>query len=134
MILIDLQEAFDTIDYEIFLQKLKAIRFSKVTLQWFRSYHSERMFLVNIESKLSDFGKISYVVPQGSMLGSLFLVYVNDMRQAVESTIFSYADDSCNFYQHKEVDEIKKQLNKDFVTGFVDNKLNIHFGEGKTQT
>ena len=57
MILIDLQKAFDTIDHEILLHKLKAIRFSKGTLQWFRSYLSERIFLVNIESKLSDFGK-----------------------------------------------------------------------------
>ena len=53
MILIDLQKAFDTIDHEILLQKLKAIRFYKGTLQWFRSYLSERIFLVNIESKLS---------------------------------------------------------------------------------
>ena len=63
MILIDLQKAFDTIDHEILLQKLKDIRFSKGTLQWFRSYLSERIFLVNIESKLSDFGKSSCGVP-----------------------------------------------------------------------
>ena len=78
MILIDLQKAFDTIDHEILLQKLKAIRFSKGTLQWFRSYLSERIFLVNIKGKLSDFGKISCGVPQGSILGPLlFLIYVN---------------------------------------------------------
>ena len=51
MILTDLQKAFDGIDHEILLQKCKAIRFSKGTLQWFRSYLSERIFLVNIESK-----------------------------------------------------------------------------------
>ena len=59
MILINLQKAFDTPDHKILLHKLKAIRFSKGTLQWFRSYLSERIFLVNIESKLSDFGKSS---------------------------------------------------------------------------
>ena len=59
MVLIKLQKAFDTIDHEILLHKFEAIRFSKGTLQWFRSYLSERIFLVNIESKLSDFGKSS---------------------------------------------------------------------------
>ena len=59
MILIDLQKAFDTIDHEILLQKLKAIKFSESTIKWFKSYLSERIFLVNIENKLSDFGEIS---------------------------------------------------------------------------
>ena len=64
IILIDLQKAFDRIDYEILLQKLKAIRFSKGTLQWFRSYLSKRIILVNIESKFSAFGEIPCGVPQ----------------------------------------------------------------------
>ena len=52
MILIDLQKAFDTIDHEILLQKLKAIKFSKNIIKWLKSYLSERIFLVNIENKL----------------------------------------------------------------------------------
>ena len=48
MVLIDLQKPFGTIDHEILLQKLKAIKFSKSTIKWFKSYLSERLFLVNI--------------------------------------------------------------------------------------
>ena len=85
MILIDLQNVFDSIDYEILLQKLKVI---KGNFQWLRSYLYERNFLVNIESKLSNFGTISCGVPQGSILGPLlFLIYVNNMPQAVRSYI-----------------------------------------------
>ena len=65
MILIDLQKAFDTTDHEILLQKLKVIKFSESTIKWFKSYLSERIFLVNIENKLSDFGEISCRVTQG---------------------------------------------------------------------
>ena len=109
-ILIDLQKAFDTIDHEILFQNLKAIRFSKGTLQWFRSYPSERIFLVNIKNKLSYFKKISCGVPQGSILGPLlFLIHHKQLNQFY----FYYADDLCILYQHKEVHEIEKQLNKD---------------------
>ena len=65
MMLIDLQKAFDTIDHEILLQKLKAIKFSESTIKWFKSYLSERIFLVNIKNKLSDFGEISCGVTIG---------------------------------------------------------------------
>ena len=94
MIIIDIQKAFNTINHKIMLQKLKAIRFSIGNyVEWFRSYLSERIFLVNIESKLSDLGKIFCGVPQGSILGPLFfLIYVNDMQQVVESTLLLYAD------------------------------------------
>ena len=47
MILIDLQKAFDTIDHDMLLQKLYAICFSKHTGNWFKSYLSNRSFLVN---------------------------------------------------------------------------------------
>ena len=61
MILIDLQKASDTIDHDTLLQKLKAIRFSESTIKWFK-YLSERIFLVNIKNKLSDFRKILNLV------------------------------------------------------------------------
>ena len=95
MILIDLQKAFDTIDREILLQKMKTIRFSKRTLQWCRSYLSGQVFFANIETRLRDFEKKSYGVPQGSILGPILLLnYVKNMPQAVKSTLLD-ADDSC---------------------------------------
>ena len=131
IVLIDLQKVFDTIDHQNLLQKLKAIKFSEGT-----SYLSKRVFLVNIENKLSDFGEISCGVSQESILGPmLFLIYVNDIPQAVTSTLLSYTDDSCILYQHKDVLQIEKRLNEDFknlCNCFVDNKLSIHFGEDKT--
>ena len=92
MILIDLQKAFDTIDHSILLKKLTIDN----TITWFRSYLTNRLFLVNIDNIFSDPSKLSCGVPQGSILGSLlFLLYVNDMPQAVQSDLFLYADDTC---------------------------------------
>ena len=59
------------------------------------------------------------------------------MPQAVKSNLFLYADDSCLMYQHRDVNEIEKQLNNNFKNvcdWFVDNKLSIHFGEDKTKS
>ena len=89
MILIDLQKAFDTIDHGILLKKLSAIGFSNHTIGWFKSYLSNRLFRVNLGNCYSDLSNITCRVPQGSILGPLlFLIYVNDMLQAVKSNLF----------------------------------------------
>ena len=77
-------------------------------------------------------------VPQGSIFGPLlFLLYINDMPQAVDCDLFLYADDTCLLFQHKDLERIKEELTKTFSNicdWFVDNKLSIHFGEDKTKS
>ena len=88
MILIDLKKAFDTIGHNILLEKLKVIGFCDNTVNWFHSYLTDRAFLVSLENKYSSILKILCSVPQGSILGPLlFLIYVNDMKQAVSSDL-----------------------------------------------
>ena len=138
MILVDLQKVFDTIDHEILLKKLSAIGFSNHTIGWLKSYLSNQLFRVNLENCYSDPFNITCGVPQESILGPLlFLIYVNDMPQAVKSNLFLCADDSCLVFQEKDAIEIEKQLNEDFTNiceWFVDNRLSIHFGEDKTKS
>ena len=138
MILIDLQKAFDTIDHEILLEKMICLGFSKEVIQWFKCYLTNRTFVVSISDKFSNLGKVSCGVPQGSILGSLlFLMYVNDMPQAISCKLLLYADDSCIIFQHKDIKVIEEHLNEDFANlceWFVDNKLSIHFGQDKTKS
>ena len=135
MILIDLQKAFDTIDHNLLLEKMIYLGFSEKTIQWFKCYLSNRAFIVNISDKFSQLGKVTCGVPQGSILGPLlFLLYVNDMPQAISNKLLLYADDSCILFQHKEVKTIEHHLNKDFSNlcdWFVDNNLSIYFGQDK---
>ena len=44
----------------------------------------------------------------------LFLLYVNDMVQAVTCDLFLYADDACLTSQHENVTEIEDKLNLNF--------------------
>ena len=139
MILIDLQKAFDTINHKLLLQKMPHFGFSKNVTDWFVSYLSNRSFVVNIDRCVSSQAKLTCGVPQGSILGPLlFLLYVNDMPQAIKSNIILYADDSCIYFQDKiSVKNIEKKLKDDFsdlCNWFLDNKLSIHFGEDKTKS
>ena len=76
MILIDLQKAFDTINHDILISKMKHLGFSKEATLWFKSYLSNRKFKVHINKTFSESGNLLCGVPQGSILGPLlFLLY-----------------------------------------------------------
>ena len=96
MTLIDLKKAFDAIDHDALLQKLYAFCFSKHIVNWFSSYLSNRSFLVVLGNNFSQPASVSRGLPQGSILGQvLFLIYVNDISQAVKCDLFPYVDDKC---------------------------------------
>ena len=138
MILIDLQKAFDTIDHQILLKKMKYLGFFKNTITWFKSYLCERKFKVSINTSYSSPSNLLCGVPQGSILGPLlFLFYINHLPQVVVSDYLLYADDTCIVFQHKSKIEIEKQLIRNFSSlcdWFVDNKLSIHFEQDKIKS
>ena len=95
MVLIDLQKAFDTVNHDILLHKLKACGMSDSVVLWFTSYLKDRDQVVDVSGSLSSKLAINCGVPQGSILGPLlFSIYVNDMHSAVSCKVILYADDS----------------------------------------
>ena len=114
MILIDFQKAFDAIDRDIFLQKINAIGLLKYTLNWFKSYLFNRLFLGNIGKNFSQPASVSCGLPQLSILGLLlFLIYVNDQTQVVTCGLL-YTDASYLGCQYKDI-KMEYQLTKIFV-------------------
>ena len=96
MIFLDLSKAFDTIDHDLLLSKLKFYGFSNLALTLMKSYLSDRTQYVDMDGITSDHCRVTVGVPQGSILGPLlFLIYVNDLPNCtnlLDSTIF--ADDT----------------------------------------
>ena len=108
MVLIDLQKAFDTIDHSILLEKMSYLCFAGKMIAWYKSYLTNRSFIVNVGKEFSSPSKLSCGVPQGLILGPLlFLLYVNDMPQAVNSELLLYADDTCLIYMGKDIQKLK---------------------------
>ena len=96
VLFIDFKKAFDIVDHQIMLKKLKLYRASESTLQWFKSYLTNRSQFVTIDGKQSRPQFVTHGVPQGSVLGPiLFLLFVNDIPLHVSnSNLDIFADDT----------------------------------------
>ena len=84
---------FDTVFNQILPTELSHYGIRRVADKWFDPYLT----------MASQWLPITCGVPQGSILGSLiFLLYINDMNQCVESlTIYHFADDTNLLYSCK---------------------------------
>lgn len=69
VVLLDMTKAFDSVNHETLILKLQDVRTSSHTLQWFRSYLSNRKQVVRIHSTLSEPLPVTSGVPQGSFFG-----------------------------------------------------------------
>ena len=73
--LLDLSAAFDTVDHDILINRLKlSYGISGRVLQWLESFVRGRTQTVTFESSQAVTTNLQYGVPQGSVLGPLLFV------------------------------------------------------------
>ena len=132
----DISKAFDRVWHEGLLHKLKKIGISGIVLDWFQSYLSNRKQRVVINGECSNWGKIRAGVPQGSILEPLlFLIYINDITEVVNSEIRLYADDTTLYITVDNPDSAAASLNEDLENmSLWANKWLITFSPRKTKS
>lgn len=103
-ILLDMTKAYDTVQYNILLNKLYGIGIRGKAHQWFQAYLKNRQQYVEIEhyneetkfieSIRSNKKAINFSIPQGSVIGCLlFLIYINDLPKVINQNCVLFADD-----------------------------------------
>ena len=111
----DLQKAFDTVDHQILLVKLNQYGIRGVSNDWFKFYLSNPNMYVSINGY--EFGLAALIcgVPQGSVLGPfLFLLYINDLNQAIKfCKLHHFADDTDLLCQSYSIKKLNKLVNAD---------------------
>ena len=94
----DFAKAFDSVNHDILLHKLKYIyKIDGLLLKFIKSYLQDREQQVVIGNSMSGRCKVNSGVPQGSIIGPLlFVLFINDICDDITAgtNIMLYADDT----------------------------------------
>ena len=128
----DFAKAFDSVNHDIILKKLKnRFKIDGTMLKFLVGYLQDREQCVIIDGKKSKNAPVRSGVPQGSILGPLlFVLFIDDMPEVIskDTHIALYADDTKIWRQIRTwEDHIALQLDIDALnTWSVVNKMKFH--------
>ncbi len=103
-VFLDLKRAFETIDRQKLIQKLKKFGINNCALKWFESYLDGRKQVTKVNGQISRPRDNRIGIPQGSIIGAiLFIIYINDMPEVLsEVAINLFADDTLLYITGKK--------------------------------
>ena len=113
---LDVSAAFDKVWHNGLLAKLDQIGVEGTFLDTISSYLAGRRQVVVVDGVKSDTLEVQAGVPQGSRLGPLlFIIYMNDIVNDIESDILIFADDTSLMATGTDPAETAEKLNRDLV-------------------
>ena len=113
-IYLDLRKAFDVVNHDLLIAKLRIYGCSPSSLIWFKSYLTDRRQCVNLAGTVSDTEVLSSGIPQGSILGPVFfLLFINDLPLSWKSKNGLFADDATFYVSATTLTDVQLQLQQD---------------------
>jgi hypothetical protein len=109
----DFQKASDTVPHKRMISKLKSYGIEDPILSWIENYLSDRKQKVIINGKSSEWKDVTSGIPQGSVLEPLlFVIFINDLPDCVDSDAYLFADDT-KIYKIIKEDNDRETLQHD---------------------
>ena len=127
----DLSKAFDCISHDLLIAKLGAHGFDNYTIRYVYSYLKNGKQCVTINNTYSDLLDIISGVPQGSIVGPIFLnIFFNDFFYIILiASAHNYADDNTLTSFRKTLEDLIKKLEHECevpLTWFRNNKMMVN--------
>ena len=109
ILIMDFSKAFDKVDHSLLCYKLKKYGIRGKINGWIRGFLFNRKQCVVVEGESSSYVPVESGVPQGSVLGpALFLLYINDIPDGLNSTCRLFADDTISYLTVKSNADAKQ--------------------------
>ena len=113
-IFLDISKAFDKVWHDGLLFKLKAYGVEGELLSLIKSYFEDRKERVVLDGQTSEWRKLKSGVPQAAVLGPpLFLIYINDLPDGINSTCKILTDKTSFFSKVYDTKKLVSELNYD---------------------
>ena len=95
IIIFDFAKAFDKVNHNKRIHKLKANRVDMLTVEWIEAFLSNISQIAVLDGTSSDSVPVTSGVPQGGVLSPApFLLYINDLPNTIDSQVRLFADDT----------------------------------------
>ena len=105
-IYLDFCKAFDTVPHRRLVHKLEAYGIKGQILSWITAFLQDRSQEVVVNGDRSSAASVISGIPQGTVLGPvLFVIYINDLLDKIDSEGLMFADDTKIFHHISSYDD-----------------------------
>ena len=112
-IYLDFAKAFDSVPHIRLMEKVKSYGVCSQLFNWIKDFLEGRTQRVGVDGCFSNWSDVTSGVPQGSCLGPvLFVIFINDLPDVVESLCQMYADDT-KVFSNAGNQQLRDQIQKD---------------------